>query len=170
MACAANVCILKATSLQSQSSPPPFVPTMLGSTEHRRANGKGLSSSAVASIFVYERCWAHVRLPHCSGSRGMVEDFELFRRFICSMLRKMPELQIVGEASDGLEAVLKAGELRPGLILLDMVLPTLNGIEAARRIRVLSEKSKLLFVSQQSDRDVVQEALNLPWKPLSYNR
>jgi DNA-binding NarL/FixJ family response regulator len=91
----------------------------------------------------------------------VVEDFKPFRRLICSMLSEMPELQIVGEAFDGLEAVRKAGELRPELILLDIGLPTLNGIEAARRIRALSAESKLIFVSQQSDPDVVQEALNL---------
>jgi CheY-like chemotaxis protein len=68
----------------------------------------------------------------------VVEDYEPFRRFVCSTLSKRPDLQIVGEVSDGLEAVLKARELRPDLILLDVGLPTLNGIEAARRIRELS--------------------------------
>ena len=91
----------------------------------------------------------------------VVEDFGLFRQVICSMLRKVPELQIIGEASDGLEAVRKAEELRPDSILLDVGLPTLNGIEAARRIRTLSPESKIIFVSQQSDPDVVQEALDL---------
>lgn len=77
------------------------------------------------------------------------------------MLRKRPQLQIVGETADGLEAVHKAEELRPDLILLDLGLPTLNGIEAARRIRTLSPESKIIFISQQSDPDVVEEALDL---------
>ena len=91
----------------------------------------------------------------------VVEDSEPFRRFICSTLRKRPELQIVGEASDGLEAVHKVEELQPDLILLDIGLPTLNGIEAARRIGKLAPQSKILFVSQESSADVVQAALAL---------
>ena len=91
----------------------------------------------------------------------VVEDFEPFRRLICSMLRKMPGLQIIAEASDGLEAVRKAEELQPDLIQLDVGLPSLNGIEAARRIRTLSPKSKIVFVTQESDPDLLQEALNL---------
>jgi DNA-binding NarL/FixJ family response regulator len=91
----------------------------------------------------------------------VVDDYEPFRRFICSTLRKRPELQIVGEVSDGLEAVQRAEELRPDLIVLDIGLPSLNGIEAARRIRKLSPKSKILFISQESSADVVQEALAL---------
>jgi DNA-binding NarL/FixJ family response regulator len=91
----------------------------------------------------------------------VVDDYEPFRRFICSTLEKNPELQIVGQASDGLEAVQKAEELQSDLILLDIGLPTLNGIEAARRIRKTSPECKILFVSQESSADVVQEALNL---------
>src|SRR5882762_387129 len=65
----------------------------------------------------------------------VVDDYEPFRRFVCSTLGKRPEWQIVGQASDGLEAVQKAEELQPDLIVLDLGLPTLHGIEAARRIR-----------------------------------
>jgi DNA-binding NarL/FixJ family response regulator len=89
----------------------------------------------------------------------VVEDSDAFRKFICSTLGKRPELQIVGEVSDGLEAVRKVEELQPDLIVLDIGLPSLNGIEAARRIRKLSPESKILFVSQESSADVVQEAL-----------
>jgi DNA-binding NarL/FixJ family response regulator len=91
----------------------------------------------------------------------VVEDFEAFRRFICSLLAQSPGLQIVGEVSDGLEAVRKAEELQPDLILMDLGLPMLNGIAAARRIRTLSPKSKIIFVTQQLDSDVVREALDM---------
>jgi DNA-binding NarL/FixJ family response regulator len=89
----------------------------------------------------------------------VVEDHEQFRRFIYSTLEKAPELLVVEIASDGLAAVQKAEELQPDLIVLDIGLPSLNGIEAARRIRKLSPESKILFVSQESSVDVVREAL-----------
>jgi DNA-binding NarL/FixJ family response regulator len=91
----------------------------------------------------------------------VVEDFDPFRRFICSTLSKKLEFQIVEEATDGLEAVQKAEKLQPDLIILDIGLPSLNGIDAARRIRKLCPKSKILFMSQESSADVVQEALAL---------
>jgi DNA-binding NarL/FixJ family response regulator len=91
----------------------------------------------------------------------VVEDYAPFRRFVRSTLEKRPEWQVIGEVSDGLEAVQKAEELQPDLIVLDIGLPTLDGIEAARRIRKLSPKSKILFVSQESSCDVVQEAICL---------
>ena len=71
------------------------------------------------------------------------------------------KLLIVCEVSDGQDAVRKAAELHPDLILLDVGLPSLNGIEAARQIRKLSQKSKILFVSQESSADVVQEAFRI---------
>ena len=68
-------------------------------------------------------------------------------------------MQIIGEARDGLEAVQIAQQLQPDLILLDIGLPTLNGIEAARRIRDVSPKSRILFVSENRSRDIAEEAL-----------
>ena len=91
----------------------------------------------------------------------VVEDFEQFRRFVCATLGKRPDLQVVGEVSDGFEAVQKAVELKPDLILLDIGLPTLNGIEVARQIRKLVPESKIIFLSQESSAEVVQEALSL---------
>src|ERR1700730_19303197 len=84
----------------------------------------------------------------------VVDDHKSFRRFVCSTLGQTPDLQVIGEASDGLEAVQKAQELQPELIVLDIGLPTLNGIEAARRIRKLAPESKIIFLSQESSADV----------------
>jgi DNA-binding NarL/FixJ family response regulator len=91
----------------------------------------------------------------------VVDDYEAFRRFICSTLVKDSRIEIVGEASDGLEAVHKAEELRPDLIVLDVGLPKQNGIEAARQIGKLVPESKILFLSLESSADVVREALSV---------
>jgi len=97
-----------------------------------------------------------------STIRGLVvEDFAPFRQFTRSTMGERADLQIIREVADGLEAVEKAEELEPDLILLDIGLPTLNGIEAARRIRKLAPEFKIIFLTQESSADVVQEALSL---------
>ena len=105
---------------------------------------------------------------HLAGNRSgslipvlVVDDNEPFRRFVRATLSTKPELKIISEVSDGLEAVQKALELQPALIVLDIGLPGLNGIEAARRIRKLSPKSTILFLSQESSPEIIQEALCL---------
>jgi DNA-binding NarL/FixJ family response regulator len=89
----------------------------------------------------------------------IVEDYEPMRRFIATKLRTKQEVQIVSEVADGAEAVEKAQELHPDLILIDIGLPTIDGIEAARKIRKLCPESKILFVSENRSVDVVEEAL-----------
>jgi CheY-like chemotaxis protein len=74
----------------------------------------------------------------------VVDDFAPFRRYVCSALQNQLKLHVIGEVSDGLEAVQRAQQLQPDLILLDIGLPTLNGIEAARRVREVSPTSKIL--------------------------
>jgi DNA-binding NarL/FixJ family response regulator len=102
---------------------------------------------------------------YCMGTIAVrvlvVDDYEPWRRVISRTLEKQPELQIIGEAADGLDAVQKSEELKPDLILLDIGLPKLDGIEAARRLHKLSPKSKILFVSQWSSADLVQEAFDV---------
>jgi DNA-binding NarL/FixJ family response regulator len=88
----------------------------------------------------------------------VVEDYEPFRRFVCAALRKQWEFKII-EAVDGLDAIQKAQELQPDLILLDVGLPKLNGIEVARRILALRPKSKILFLSDNRSWDIVEEGL-----------
>ena len=90
----------------------------------------------------------------------VVDDYEPFRQFLRSNLQQRPELQIIGEASDGLEAVQKAEELRPDLVLLDIGLPRLNGIEVAHRISRLVPAAKILFLSQENDPDILAKALS----------
>jgi len=90
----------------------------------------------------------------------LVEDYAPWRTFERSTLLAQQEFQIVGECSDGSEAVQKAGQFKPDLILLDISLPTLNGIEAARRIGQVSPNSKILFVTENRSLDIAEEALS----------
>lgn len=89
----------------------------------------------------------------------VVDDVEDFRHFLCSTLEQGTECEVVGEASDGLQAVLQAQQLQPDLILLDIGLPALNGIQAARQIRKLSPNSKILFFTQNCSHKIAQGAL-----------
>jgi DNA-binding NarL/FixJ family response regulator len=91
----------------------------------------------------------------------VVDDFDPFRQFVNAALGKRPDLQVVGEASDGSEAVQKAAELKPDLIFMDIGLPSLSGIEAARQICKLVPESKIVFLSQESSPEVVDEALGM---------
>jgi DNA-binding NarL/FixJ family response regulator len=90
----------------------------------------------------------------------VVDDNEPWCRFFSTTIQQRPELQVVSEASDGLEAVQQAQQLQPGLILLDIGLPGLNGIAAARKIREISPLSKILFVSENRSVEIVKEALS----------
>lgn len=89
----------------------------------------------------------------------VVDDMEDFRRLLCSALQERTECEVVGEASDGLQAVLQAERLQPDLILLDIGLPSLNGIQAARRIRKLLPNTKILFFTQNCSHEIAQGAL-----------
>jgi len=90
----------------------------------------------------------------------VADDFGPWRQYICSILQTQPKLHVVAEIADGLEAVQKAQELQPDLILLDSGLPRLNGIQAARRIREVAPQSKIIFVCLESSLDFVQEAFS----------
>ena len=90
----------------------------------------------------------------------VVDDLELWHTFVHMRLDKEPNLHVIGVATDGLDAVRKAEALQPDLILLDISLPKLNGLEAARQIREVAPKSTILFLSGESDPDVVRVALS----------
>lgn len=91
----------------------------------------------------------------------IVEDYEQYRQFLRLTLQKETEFVVIGEALDGLQALQQAEELQPDLILLDLSVPKLNGMEACRRIRKVSPRSKVVILSQESSPEVVEAALRL---------
>jgi DNA-binding NarL/FixJ family response regulator len=103
---------------------------------------------------------ANADAPQSSFRVLVVDDFEPWRQQCCSILQKQPELSVVAEVADGLDAVQKAQELKPDLILLDIGLPNLNGLEVANRIRQVAPGAKIIFLTQNSDRDMVRAALS----------
>ncbi|HEY7098053.1 MAG TPA: response regulator transcription factor [Terriglobales bacterium] len=90
----------------------------------------------------------------------LVDDFDAWRQKVRSILREQAELDVVAEAKDGFEAVRRAEELQPDLILLDVGLPHLNGILAAVEIVKVSPSAKILFLSQNNDVDIMAAAMN----------
>ena len=90
----------------------------------------------------------------------IADDFEAWRLEVRTFLQARTEWKIVSEARDGLEVVQKASKLRPDVVLLDIGTPGLNGIAAAAQIRQLSPNSKIIFLTANSDSDVIHEAQN----------
>ena len=90
----------------------------------------------------------------------VADDFEPWRTYACSELKKCDGAYSIEQTADGLETVQKAHELQPDLILLDISLPKMHGIDAARQIRSKCPNSKILFVSEDRSLDIVREALS----------
>ena len=88
----------------------------------------------------------------------VVEDHEPFRRVICELLQQRPDVLIVGEAADGVDAIRQAEALRPDVVMLDIRLPLLSGIEAAGRIRAGVPAAKVMFVTNEPSLEVVEQA------------
>src|ERR1700722_5914240 len=90
----------------------------------------------------------------------LADGYKEWRNKIRLLLQERPKWQIIFEASDGSEAVQKAGQLKPDIILLDIGLPKLDGIEAARQIQQRSPNSKIVFLSEENSIDFIQKTLS----------
>ena len=89
----------------------------------------------------------------------VADDYFEWRGKVREMLRHHPDWKIVGDASDGWEAVERAAQLQPDIIILDIGLPQMNGIEAARLIRRACPQTKIVFLSQQTGSEIIDAAL-----------
>lgn len=90
----------------------------------------------------------------------LVDGFNPFRTLVSSILKEQPGYEIVGEVADGPEAIHRALEVKPDLVVLAIDLPRLNGVEVARQIRCCCPDSKILFLSLNNDAELVREALH----------
>ena len=90
----------------------------------------------------------------------VVEDHDPFRRALCELLQERADVLIVGQAADGLDAIRQAEALRPDVVMLDIGLPTLNGLEVAARIRAVVPDAKLMFVTNESSLEVAEHAFS----------
>ena len=91
----------------------------------------------------------------------VVDDHAIMRQAICELLSHDPTLDVICQTASGEEAVSKAEELQPDLVLLDISLPGISGIEAAQQIRRVSPQSHIIFLSQYDSLQMVNEALKV---------
>lgn len=98
-------------------------------------------------------------MPFPTGSILIVDDSADWRAEVRKLLTGQPKLQIVADACDGYQAVRRAAELHPDLVLLDIGMPGLNGLDACREIRQVSPRSKILFLTQENDAAIQDAAV-----------
>lgn len=122
-----------------------------------RRSPRGFLASAL-DYFSTDRLFRRIALDRIIRIL-VVDDFEPWRQFVSSFLSNLPPFHVVGEASDGLDAVLKVRTLQPDIVILDVGLPKLNGIEAARKICEIHPHTKIVLLTEESSVDVIREGL-----------
>jgi len=90
----------------------------------------------------------------------VADDHEVVRKGLVSLLQAQPEWQVCGEAGDGREAVEKALQLKPDVVILDIGMPSLNGLEATRQILKANPQARVLILTLHDSDQVVREVLN----------
>src|SRR5437588_4034174 len=90
----------------------------------------------------------------------VADDHEVVRRGLCALLQAQPDWEICGEANDGREALEKAQKLKPDVVILDIGMPSLNGLEATRQILKSNPQTKVLILTLHDSDQVVREVLN----------
>jgi DNA-binding NarL/FixJ family response regulator len=88
----------------------------------------------------------------------VVDDHESVRKGVCAILASRPELEICGEATDGREAIAKASELHPEVVVMDVSMPGMDGISAAREILKSQPETRIIILSMHDSRQLLESA------------
>ena len=89
----------------------------------------------------------------------LAEDHTIVRKGLCALLDAEPSIEVIGEAQDGREALLKAEQLHPDIVLMDISMPGLNGLEATRQIKKRFPEVKVLILTVHSDEEYIRQIL-----------
>jgi DNA-binding NarL/FixJ family response regulator len=91
----------------------------------------------------------------------LADDHDVVRQGLKRLLDRVPEIEVVAEASDGLQALKSVKELQPDVLLLDIEMPVMDGIEVARRLQALNVKVRILVLSAYDDREYIRALLDI---------
>lgn len=95
----------------------------------------------------------------CNIKVLVVDDYAPWLHFVSLALAVKPEIEIVGQAQDGLTAIQKAAELKPDVVILDIGLPDMSGIQVAKQILEIAPKTQIIFLTENTSRNIVRDAL-----------
>jgi len=91
----------------------------------------------------------------------VVDDHPVARKTICALLRAEPDFDVMCDATNGTEAVIQAMDLKPDVVVLDISMPGLNGLDAARLIKKAAPSAEILFLSQHTELDTIRQAFHV---------
>jgi DNA-binding NarL/FixJ family response regulator len=97
----------------------------------------------------------------CSAHILVVDDHPVTRKAICGLLRSEPDFDVVCDATNGTDAVERAKNLQPDVVVLDINMPGMNGLEAARHIKDAAPSAEILFLSQHTELETIRQAFHV---------
>jgi len=91
----------------------------------------------------------------------VVDDHPVARKTICALLRAQPDFDVICDATNGTEAVIQAMDLKPDVVVLDIGMPGMNGLDAARLVKKAAPSAEILFLSQHAELETIRQAFRV---------